>query len=90
MNDITRGPPIPIPPYRGTRYDPKDAWLFSKGIYGPPDLRIIRMRKPAMDGLWKKRDGWLVVTDTIERFISRGWIKREVVASEKFWMEINQ
>lgn len=34
-----KGPPVPAPPYRGTRYDPPEAWLFAKGYYGPPDDR---------------------------------------------------
>jgi hypothetical protein len=34
-----KGPPVPIPPYTGTRFDPPHAWLFAKGIYGPPDNR---------------------------------------------------
>lgn len=34
-----KGPPIPMPPYKGTRFDPPEAWLFAKGIYGPPDNR---------------------------------------------------
>lgn len=28
-----------MPPYKGTRFDPPEAWLFAKGIYGPPDNR---------------------------------------------------
>lgn len=40
MTVPAKGPPIPIPPYKGTRYDPPWAWLFAKGYHGPPDDRI--------------------------------------------------
>lgn len=36
---ITKGPPVPLPGYKGTRFDPPAAWLFGKGVYGPPDER---------------------------------------------------
>lgn len=40
MNEhYVKGPPVPIPGYRGTKFDPPWAWMFAKGIYGPPDLR---------------------------------------------------
>ena len=34
-----KGPPVPLPGYAGTKFDPPHAWLFAKGYYGPPDNR---------------------------------------------------
>lgn len=82
MSDARRGPPIPIPPYTGSRYDPKEAWLFAKGVYGPPDLRVICLGKWVPDRLGNPEKGsFLALEDTVERFINRGWIKREDAAT---------
>lgn len=32
---------MPLPGFRGTRFDPPWAWLFAKGVYGPPDTRPV-------------------------------------------------
>ena len=34
-----KGPALPVEGYKGTRFDPTWAWMFAKGVYGPPDMR---------------------------------------------------
>jgi hypothetical protein len=51
---MIKGPPIPIPPYKGTRYDPPHSWLFAKGVYGPPDERIV----PGSRYTYEQRRTW--------------------------------
>lgn len=38
--DAAKGPAAPLPGFRGTRFDPPWAWLFGRGVYGPPDNRM--------------------------------------------------
>ncbi len=44
-----KGPPVPLPGFVGWRFDPPWAWLFAKGVYGPPDLRPGLYGEPTME-----------------------------------------
>lgn len=79
---MMRGPSVPSEPYKGTRYDPPEAWLFGKGVFGPPDERTVTLHRVAPNKFGSFESGKVryVSEMTVETAISVGFLTRDRVA----------